>query len=245
MATGGKTEWPNKPAKKRLTNSEILYGFASLNDMDNVERPDTFRLPGNIGAFMGDLQQYKLSILLTGDPHAGKTQVAYQLVDAFAESGKKVGVLDLEQGGLTAKDTVQTINRNVKPKNRNNIAIKGELEGGLEELRQFANDFDVIMIDSFMELNIAPDKLKDLRNDYPNTIFIIIAQENVRGTTFGGQTADYIANVVLRVVKVDATFVNNYAEMEKNRGNEIGGRYYFVNRRIESRDEVAAAQDEA
>lgn len=210
-----------------------------MGDLEKVERPDTFKLPGAIGKFLNEQQQYKLSILLTGDPHAGKTQVAYRLVDAFAEKGFKVGVLDLEQGGLESKDTVLTIERNVRPSNRDKIAVRGELES-FEQLKEFASYFDVIMIDSFMELGIQPQRLAELRNEFPGTIFIIIGQENSKGTTYGGQTSDYIANVVFRVHKVDATFRNNYAEIEKNRGNPIGERYYFVTDRYESREEVEA-----
>jgi len=84
-----------------------------------------------------------------------------------------------------------------------------------------------------MELDVPPVRFKELRNEYPNTIFILIAQENQKGTTFSGQTLDYIANVIVRVHRVDGTFANNYASMEKNRGNDLNKRYYFVNQKVE------------
>lgn len=211
-------------------HSPLPPGFVGADD--EVETPETFRLPGEIGEFMGDLQKYKASVLLTGDPHAGKTQVAYQLADAFAEIYDNIGVLDLEQGGMESRDTQTTLERNVKPENRKKIKVLGELTGGIEQLRGFARFFSVIMIDSFLELNIMPDQLKELRNEFPHVFWIIIGQENQRGTTYGGKMADYIATTVLRVHRVDETFRNNYAQMEKNRSNEIGHRYYFVDRRV-------------
>jgi len=50
-------------------------------------------------------------------------------------------------------------------------------------------------------------------------VFIIIFQQNGEGGTRGGVSADFDSPVHLKVHKVDTTFVNNYVEMKKNRGN--------------------------
>ena len=65
------------------------------------------------------------------------------------------------------------------------------------------------MIDSWQKPNI------------PNTIIIVIFQQNGTRGTRGGVTVDYDTPIAIKVHIVNDTFVNNYEELIKNRGNEI------------------------
>jgi hypothetical protein len=142
-----------------------------------------------------------------------------QLANAFADVGKTVGAFMLEQGGLESKDTQGAIDRNMTKQNLPKIFITGEASKGIESVKEYANQFNVIIIDSWQKLKIPSTKFDDLRHEYPNTVFIIIFQQNGEGGTRGGVSADFDTPVALKVHKVDATFVNNYVEMKKNRGN--------------------------
>ena len=209
---------------KHLTRNEPkalngIEGFVRADKTADVETPGTYRLNGELGKFLMDIQPYKYSIVLTGDPHAGKTEVVMQLANGFSEIGKTVGAFMLEQGGLESKDTKAAIERNVTPKNKQNVYISGEAAKGIDTIKECANKFNVIIIDSWQKLGIPATKFDSLRHEFPNTIFIVIFQQNGEGGTRGGVAADYDTPVHLKVHKVDSTFENNYVEMKKNRGN--------------------------
>ncbi|MBC7412365.1 MAG: DUF1738 domain-containing protein [Bacteroidia bacterium] len=211
-------------AHKHLTNNEKpslngIEGFVRADKTENVIMPGTYKLKGEIGKILGDIQPYKYSIVLTGDPHAGKTEVVMQLANAFAEIGKTVGAFMLEQGGMESKDTKGAIDRNIKKENLQNVYITGEASKGIDSVKQYAKTFNVIIIDSWQKLGIPSTKFDSLRHEFPNTIFIVIFQQNGEGGTRGGVSADFDTPVALKVHKVDETFNNNYVEVKKNRGN--------------------------
>ena len=220
----------SKSQKKPLNGIE---GFIRADKSGEVKSPDTFRLNGELGKFLQDIQPYKYSIVLTGDPHAGKTEVVMQLADAFAEKEKTIGAFMLEQGGLESKDTKAAIDRNISEKNKQKVFITGEANG-ITTIKEFANKFDVIIIDSWQKLSVPSTKFDELRHEFPNTIFIVVFQQNGEGGTRGGVAADYDTPVHLKVHKVDATFKNNYIEMKKNRGNSptLGLKYMVKAKKI-------------
>ena len=195
------------------------------SDSKIVKPANTFRLPGEVGKFFQDLQPYKCSIVITGDPHAGKTEFLMQTIDAFLTAGKKVALFSLEQGGLESKDTTAALERNIKPVNRKNLFISGEARNGISTLKKYADQFDAIFIDSWQKLNIPSTKFDTLRHDHPNTIWGVIFQQNGEGGTRGGVSADYDTPIHVKVHKVDTTFKNNFAEMKKNRGNQLDLKY--------------------
>ena len=168
-----------------------------------------------------NLQRYKLAILLKGDPHAGKSEFVKQLIDGFLDLGWTTALFDLEQGGMASKDTKASIDRNIKSKNLSRLFVAGEAPGGIESVKKVANDFDVVVIDSWQKLDIPNTRFDELRNEYPNTVFIVIFQQNGEGGTRGGVTADYDAPVSIKVHRVDDSFKNNFARFEKNRGNRL------------------------
>jgi len=196
-----------------------IDSFVRADDREEVEAPDTYKLPGEIGKILGNIQPFKYSIVLTGDPHAGKTEVVTQLINAFCEAGKTVGAYMLEQGGMESKDTKEAIDRNITPKNQKNLFVTGEAVKGLDTVKEQANLFDVIVVDSWQKLNVPSTRFDELRHEHPSKIFITIFQQNGKGGTRGGVSADYDTPVLLKVHKVDETFVNNYVEVKKNRGN--------------------------
>lgn len=229
-----KREFVNsKIQKKSISKTQNtlngITGFTRADKSPEVKAPDTFKLNGELGKLLGDIQPYKYSIVLTGDPHAGKTEFTMQLANGFSEIGKTVGAFMLEQGGLESKDTKAAIERNITDKNKQNVFVTGEANKGIETVKEFANKFNVIIIDSWQKLGIPSTKFDSLRHEFPNTIFIVIFQQNGEGGTRGGVVADYDTPVLLKVHKVDSTFTNNYVEVKKNRGNsESLAMHYMV-----------------
>lgn len=200
-------------------------GFLRADQKEMAKPAGTFVAPGEIGKFLQNLQPYKLLILLTGDPHAGKTEAVTQIMDSFASMGKRVAGFFLEQGGLESKDTRGAINRNVAKKNEHNIFITGEADKGIKSVKQAAEQFDVVVLDSWQKLGLPNTEMDSLRHEHPNTIFVVIFQQNGKGGTRGGVSADFDAPVQLKVHKEDTTFVNNWIELKKNRGNSLNFHY--------------------
>ena len=213
------TKLQKKSINKTQNSLNGVDGFTRADKSPEIKAADTYRLNGELGKLLGDIQPYKYSIVLTGDPHAGKTEFTMQLANGFAEIGKTVGAFMLEQGGLESKDTKAAIERNVTEKNKQNVYVTGEASKGIATVKEYANKFNVIIIDSWQKLGIPSTKFDSLRHEFPNTIFIVIFQQNGEGGTRGGVVADYDTPVLLKVHKVDSTFVNNYVEVKKNRGN--------------------------
>ena len=215
-------------------------GVEENNDSDDLVRSDTkvikpantFRLPGEVGKFMQDLQPYKCSIVITGDPHAGKTEFLMQVINAFCSAGKKVALFSIEQGGLESKDTLAAIERNILPENRKNLFITGEARNGIKTLKKYADKFDAIFVDSWQKLNIPSTKFDTLRHEHPKTIWGVIFQQNGEGGTRGGVSADFDTPIHVKVHKVDTTFKNNYAEMKKNRGNKLDVEYLVASKKL-------------
>lgn len=207
--------------------------FQVASEKNNIkDTPNTFELDNEMGKLLGKLQRYRLAIVLTGDPHAGKSEFVKQLIDSFINKNMTVGFFDLEQGGLISKDTRESIDRNISFSNQKKLAVAGEAPDGIDTIKKFANKFDVVAIDSFQKLQIPNTRFDELRIEYPNTIWLVIFQQNGEGGTRGGVTADYDAPVKVKVHKVDHTFINNYAEVEKNRGNQIGLKYNIASKKM-------------
>jgi len=133
---------------------------------------------------------------------------------------------------MQSKDTEQSINRNISLKNQDYLAVAGEAPNGIDTIKQYADKFDVVVIDSFQKLNIHAKRFDELRLEHPNTIWIVIFQQNAEGGTSGGSASTYDTPIKIKVHRVDHTFVNNYAEIEKNRGNSIGQKYNISQRKV-------------
>lgn len=213
-------------------NGIEMPGFIRADHKPTEKAEGVFRLPGEIGKFLQDLQFYKGMIVLTGDPHAGKTEVGYQIADAFATMGEDIAIFSLEQGGLESKDTTAAIQRNIAPGNKKHLHITDEAIKGLESVKDAAKHFRVILIDSFQKLNAPSTMLDSLRHEFPNVFFIVIFQQNGEGGTRGGVSADYDTPIKIKVHKVDpTTFKYNYAELVKNRGNSLNVKYMLATKK--------------
>lgn len=220
------------PAKAKPVN-----GFSSADQIP-ADGLKTFRWPTEIGEFLGDMQRYKLEIVIAGETHSSKTQLAMQIINAALEGGETVGLIDWEQGGLESKDTVQNINRNIRADLRKNLQVSGELPRTLEAVKSLDGKFSVVVLDSGSKLEQFTNSwIDELRKDCPKTIWIILMQQTAKGGTRGGTSAEFDAPIVIKTYRPDESdHRKNYAYLFKNRGNQTGLTYNIFKKEIEGHD---------
>jgi len=224
----------DKPVVKPAPQGSALESLGFVpGDKAPAEPKDTFSLPNQMGALLGTLQRYKLVIVIAGETASGKSQLGMQVANGFAEMGDEVAWLDYEQGGLHSRDRQNTLNRNTSPAGKSRIKVKGDYPRSLEAIKELAKTAKVIGIDSGSVLRLRQNTwIEELREQFPNTVFIIMMQLTGDGTTRGGTGAEFDAPTVLKTYKDDYDPLKNYAIVEKNRGNRTGIKYLINQKRF-------------
>ncbi len=172
-----------------------------------------------------------MAITIEGDQGGGKTRFTYQLADAFAEIGNRIAIFSLEIGSRS--DLITRMKEEyLQPKNQNSIFITDQLPGGYKTISKAAEDFDVIIIDSWNKTGLPSQDFDRLRKQHLNTIFIVIFQRTTQKTIRGGTAPLFDAGINIEVVKVDDTFENNYALTTKNRYGVTGVRFNIHEKKI-------------
>ncbi len=214
---------------KSLNELEKL-GFISANSAPQ-EAKDIFVLGGEIGKFLQKQQPHKALILIKGNKHSSKSQLAMQIANAFGEQQTPVAYIDYEQGGIESKDTVDSINRNTTETGRKYIAIKGYLENPFEELQGFCKVVKVIIADSVTDLKITADQLNYLRIKYPKIIWCFISQVKENGAMYGGNKMAHNPTSVIHCSSHPDP-KQRFATLEKNRGNDLTLKYSMFYKKV-------------
>lgn len=161
---------------KRISSAQGFSGKEIAN-----MKFDGIQIKGEIGRFLGTMERNKCAIALTGDSGAGKSYFSYELANAFICQKLSVGYFTLESG----------FNNKFKEFASNhsgNFLFKAFEEGKLQDVRTEANNFDCIIIDSFSKISDKAKDFEELRQDFPNTFFIIIFQKTTDGKIRGGSS---------------------------------------------------------
>lgn len=214
---------------KSLSELEKL-GFVSAGSAPQ-EAKDVFVLGGEIGKFLQKQQPHKALILIKGNKHSSKSQLAMQIANAFGEQQTPVAYIDYEQGGIESKDTVDSINRNTTEAGRKYIAIKGYLENPFEELQGFCKVVKVIIADSVTDLKITADQLNYLRTKYPKIIWCFISQVKENGAMYGGNKMAHNPTSVIHCSSHPDP-KERFATLEKNRGNDLTLKYSMYYKKV-------------
>lgn len=222
---------PNLDQNKSLNQLEKL-GFVSAGTAPK-EAKDVFVLDGEIGKFLQKQQPHKALILIKGNKHSSKSQLAMQIANAFGEQQTPVAYIDYEQGGIESKDTLDSINRNTTEKGRKYIAIKGYLEKPFEELQDFCKVVKVIIADSVTDLKITADQLNYLRTTYPKVIWCFISQVKENGAMYGGNKMAHNPTSVIHCSSHQDP-KQRFATLEKNRGNDLTLKYSMYYKKVVS-----------
>lgn len=228
------THW--KKIKEEQTQKKEVHGLSGFTTADQTpEQPKNLvKLPGAMGDLLGSMQRYKNAIIVAGETHSSKSELGKQIADAYASAGDEVAYLDWEQGGLESRDTIESFKRNVKPENLKKIHVNSELPRNLQSVKSLAKKFKVVVLDSGTKLNeVTNEWIDQLRNDEPNTDWVILMQQNSKGGTRGGTSAEFDAPVVIMTYRPDESdYKKNYAYLFKNRGNKTGIYYNISDKKI-------------
>ena len=228
--TTGVSEKPiTKDQNKSLNQLEKL-GFVNANSAPK-EAKDVFVLGGEIGKFLQKQQPHKALILIKGNKHSSKSQLAMQIANAFGEQQTPVAYIDYEQGGIESKDTLDSIKRNTTEKGRRYIAIKGYLEKPFQELQDFCKVVKVIIADSVTDLKITADQLNFLRTTYPKVIWCFISQVKENGAMYGGNKMAHNPTSVIHCSSHQDP-KQRFATLEKNRGNDLTFKYSMYYKKV-------------
>uniref|UniRef100_UPI002FDA0F15 zincin-like metallopeptidase domain-containing protein n=1 Tax=Flavobacterium sp. TaxID=239 RepID=UPI002FDA0F15 len=220
---------PNLDQNKSLNQLEKL-GFVSANSAPK-EAKDVFVLGGEIGKFLQKQQPHKALILIKGNKHSSKSQLAMQIANAFGEQETPLAYINYEQGGIESKELHRSINRNTTEKGRKFIAIKGYLEKPFEELQDFCKVVKVIIADSVTDLKITADQLNFLRTTYPKVIWCFISQVKENGAMYGGNKMAHNPTSVIHCSSHQDP-KQRFATLEKNRGNDLTFKYSMYYKKV-------------
>lgn len=216
VAAAKKKAQPKADPERKVKLPGSLAGIFTQIDQPGVDtKKNTFRLQGDIGKLLGNIERKEYAIALRGDKGAGKTSFLYQLMDAFAEQGFNVASFTLEIDKQS--DLVQRMTQKfIKPKNRSRIQAASIAPDGITTIREAAKYFDVVAIDSFSKLNANQMEFDKLRKDFPDTFFLVIFQSTTAGTARGGAAAEYDAGVVIQVDEPGVALCekNRYADAD-------------------------------
>uniref|UniRef100_UPI0037505B76 ArdC family protein n=1 Tax=Flavobacterium sp. TaxID=239 RepID=UPI0037505B76 len=226
----GMSEKPLAKDRNKSLNQLEKLGFVSANSAPK-EAKDVFVLGGEIGKFLQKQQPHKALILIKGNKHSSKSQLAMQIANAFGEQQTPVAYIDYEQGGIESKDTLDSINRNTTEKGRRYIAIKGYLEKPFQELQDFCKVVKVIIADSVTDLKITADQLNFLRTTYPKVIWCFISQVKENGAMYGGNKMAHNPTSVIHCSSHQDP-KQRFATLEKNRGNDLTFKYSMYYKKV-------------
>lgn len=205
--------------------------FSRITD---VKPGQLFQLPGEIGKWLGKMERYRNVIILHGERGGGKSNLVFDLMDAFAHLFwvKTIGFFSLEEGANTdlikrKRDKYFSEEANAK------VVIADEAPHGIETVKRAAELMDVVVVDSFGKLKAPQQAIDELRKQYPNTIFIFVFQTTTAGNARGGSSASFDCSVEIIVQKSpEGDFKKNVAFLEKNRYSETGKIYNIYTRSI-------------
>lgn len=193
----------NRPAKR--TSVVRAYSGKEILNMEF----DVLQLDGELGRFLGKLQRERCAIALTGNSGAGKTTFSYQLAKGFLEKNQSVAYFSLESGFTESTKNL------VSKYGIGKYKFDAFAEGTLTDVRIEANNYDCIIVDSYAKISSRPQDFEQLRQDFPNTFFIIIFQKTTDGKIRGGSSILYnsTATIDIQITKGD----HRIAWMQKSR----------------------------
>lgn len=211
-----------KPTIPKTDNNNPFLGFVGFNQ---AKKPQTFKLKGDLGEFVGEYDHNCFSIVLRGDKGAGKSRLLYQFINAFAEKGYTVGFLSLEMAS-GGKVSVDYRDEYIKPANLSKIDVS-DFAPNYEQLNKICKKYDVVAIDSWTKLKgLEQEDFDRLQKENPQTIIISIFQSTTGKVTRGGNMPEFDGGIVIHVHK------GGIAECEKNRYAPTDLKYSVFNQRL-------------
>ncbi len=167
-------------SENRSTSGSYVQGYSGSQIL--AMKFEEVEFPGELGKFLGKLQRDRCAIALTGDAGVGKSTFSFHLAKLFLRSNLRVAYFALETS--LSKKTQKMIAHHGLDKDN----FKAFGDGKLADIRYHAKKFDCVFIDSFSVISTKAQDFEDLRQDFPNTYFIIIFQKTTDGKIRGGSS---------------------------------------------------------
>lgn len=151
------------------------------------------QLSGELGRFLGELDRNMVAFALTGDAGAGKSYFSFEIARTLLDNHLKVKYYSLEEGigALTQKKLSR-------------YGIGNELKitdsATLEDVQKDAGYYDALIIDSYSKLSDDPQEFENLRQQNPNTIFVVVFQKTTAKTIRGGSSIKYNSSATINVI---------------------------------------------
>jgi hypothetical protein len=157
---------------------------------------NTYSFQGELGRFLGELDDNMVAFALTGDSGAGKSYFSFALAKLLLLSGKSVKYFSLEEGigKLTQEKLLHYDIGN---------ELKITASGSLDNVEKDAENFDAIIVDSYSKLTNDPKEFDWLRHNHPKTLFIIIFQKTTAKIIKGSAGIMYDSSATIDVKKVN------------------------------------------
>ena len=170
----------NSTNSKARINRPFVQGFSGKQvlDMDF----NGVRLNGELGNFLGLLQRDKCAVALTGDAGVGKSTFSFEISKRFVEKKLSVAYFALETG------ISKSVQKLIAHHDLGKYDFKAFGEGSLNDVRYHASKHDCVVIDSYSKISSKPEDFEDLRQDFPDTFFVIIFQKTTDGKIRGGSS---------------------------------------------------------
>lgn len=226
----------SKQKKSALGNADINTNSTHkpnpFNNLSDLQSGGIYQLKGDLGKLLGNLGVVETSITIKGDQGAGKSQLMWMMVNAFAELGKRVAVISPE---MSAKSPTISNYRDkyVSTQNQQRVLFT-DSKLTVQDLDKMADMYDVLFVDSFNNLEDYEQKqFKWLFQRQPNKAIIGLFQSTTSGEMRGGNRPEFDAYVNVEVRKVDDTFKNNYAVCTKNRFGGTGLKFNISKQKIQ------------
>ena len=205
-----------------VPGADALFQTIGTRREDLDEQP-MFTLPGNVGRFLGRIEQKNYAVVIRGEKGAGKSTLQFRIMDSLAEWGLDVAYITLEmspESNLMAEMTAKYI----REENKHKIKATDQVKT-VSEVDAIAKHFGAVVLDSWSKLQgLSQQDFEDLFKANPTTLFFIIFQSTTAGTARGGSMSEYDGSAVIQVNKSEN---GGIAEMEKNRYSD--GKDYRYN----------------
>lgn len=196
---------------------EIKGIFTPLSEINEQESNPVFNISGEIGKFLGNVEKKPIgSVVATLDAEqgAGKTRFVFQIMNALALSGYKGLFISLEEHPSSTLFQ-QKVQEYLNPAAINNIQTIGEVND-FEEIKNWANYFDFIVIDSWGKIPKSQGRLDELRKAVNGKFIIAIYQQTTTGSMRGGADSAFDGDIIMKINK-NADYRKTNAFHNKNR----------------------------
>ena len=166
--------------KNRSTRGSYVQGYSGSQILNM--KFEEVQLSGELGKFLGKLQRDRCAIALTGDAGVGKSTFSFHIAKLFLKQNMTIAYFALETS--ISKKTQKMIAHHGLDKHN----FKAFGDGKLADIRYHAKKFDCVLIDSFSVISTKAQDFENLRQDFPDTYFVIIFQKTTDGKIRGGSS---------------------------------------------------------